>query len=260
MVITSRKNDAVKHIRALFREKSERDSQGVFAVEGDHLCGELAKSGCEILSVMMTQRAREKYPKTAQLLERRCGNSVTISDDVAEYISDAKTPQGLFAEARKPERGEFRCSGSDGKERLVILDGVQDPGNVGTILRTAEALGVCGAILSEDCADIWAPKTLRASMGSVLRLPCVCAALPERVRALRADGFDVYGAMLDESAARLGDFAFPQKAAVVIGSEGGGIRSGVARECTRAVYIKISGAESLNAAAAATILLWEFTK
>lgn len=255
MVITSRKNDAVKRFRELLREKSARDSQGVFAVEGDHLCGELAKSGFRINSVLMTERAQEKYPQTAALLRQKCSEITVISGEVAEYISDTKAPQGLFAAAEKPDPGEI-----SGARRLVLLDGVQDPGNVGTILRTAEALGFGGAMLSPDCADIWSPKTLRASMGSVLRLPCVTGNMPEHVRALRNEGFSVYGAMLDENAARLGEIEFPEKAAVVIGSEGRGISQPVAAECTRAVYIPITGAESLNAAAAAAIILWELSK
>lgn len=255
MVITSRKNDAVKRFRELLREKSERDAQGVFAVEGDHLCGELAGSSFRIISVLMTERAQEKYPQTAALLRQKCGDVTVISGDVAEYISDAKVPQGLFAVAEKPGAPEI-----NGARRLVLMDGVQDPGNVGTILRTAEALGFDGAMLSADCADIWSPKTLRASMGSVLRLPCVIRSLPEQVKALRNEGFSVYGAMLDERAARLGDIEFPEKSAVVIGSEGRGISPAVAAECTRAVYIPITGAESLNAAAAAAIILWELSK
>ena len=255
MVITSRKNDAVKRFRELLREKSVRDAQGVFAVEGDHLCGELAKSGYRIISVLTTERADEKYPQTAAFLRQKCSDVTVISGDVAEYISDTKAPQGLFAVAEKPV-----SHGVSGARRLVLLDGVQDPGNVGTIIRTAEALGFGGAVLSPDCADIWAPKTLRASMGSVLRLPCVIGSMQEQVRALRADGFSVYGAMLDESAARLGEIEFPERAAVVIGSEGRGVSPAVAAECTRAVYIPISGAESLNAAAAAAIILWELSK
>ncbi len=257
MVITSRKNDTVRRLRELLREKSARDASGVFAVEGDHLCAELAGSGYEIISALLTERAQEKYPETAALLRRKCADITVISGEIAEYISDAKAPQGLFAAAKKPER----TPELSGAGRLVLLDGVQDPGNVGTILRTAEALGIGGAVLSPDCADIWSPKTLRASMGSVFRLPCVTADMPERVRKLREEGYSVYGAMLDENAARLGGLSFPEKAAaVVIGSEGRGISPAVAAECTQAVYIPISGAESLNAAAAAAIILWELSK
>ena len=218
MIITSRKNDAVRRFRDILREKKLRDSEGVFAVEGDHLCGELAKSGFRIISALATENAISKYPQTAQALR------------------------------------------SAGARRLVLLDGVQDPGNVGTILRTAEALGFDGAALSPDCADIWSPKTLRASMGSALRLPCIIGELPGIITGLKERGFRVYGSMLDSSAAKLGTLDFPEHAAVVIGSEGAGISRETAEVCDQAVYIPISGAESLNAGAAAAILLWEISR
>lgn len=255
MVITSRKNDAVKRFRELLREKSVRDAQGVFAVEGDHLCGELAKGGFRILTALMTENAAVKYPKTAAALGS-AGEVVVISQEIAEYISDTKAPQGLFAIAAKPHSDGI----PDGAGRLVLLDGVQDPGNVGTILRTAEALGFDGAALSPECADIWSPKTLRASMGSVFRLPCITRELPGIISGLKEMGFRVYGSMLDSSAAKLGELEFPERAAVVIGSEGAGISEATARACDQAVYIPISGAESLNAGAAAAILLWELSK
>ena len=130
MIITSRKNDAVRRFRDILREKKLRDSEGVFAVEGDHLCGELAKSGFRIISALATENAISKYPQTAQAL-RSAGEFAVISQEVAEYISDTKAPQGLFAVAEKPEHSGI----PDGAGRLVLLDGVQDPGNVGTILR-----------------------------------------------------------------------------------------------------------------------------
>ena len=130
MIITSRKNDAVRRFRDILREKKLRDSEGVFAVEGDHLCGELAKSGFRIISALATENAISKYPHTAQAL-RSAGEYAVISQEVAEYISDTKAPQGLFAVAEKPDRSGI----PDGAGRLVLLDGVQDPGNVGTILR-----------------------------------------------------------------------------------------------------------------------------
>ena len=239
MIITSRKNDAVRRFRDILREKKLRDSEGVFAVEGDHLCGELAKSGFRIISALATENAISKYPQTAQAL-RSAGEFAVISQEVAE----------------KPEYSGI----PDGARRLVLLDGVQDPGNVGTILRTAEALGFDGAALSPDCADIWSPKTLRASMGSALRLPCIIGELPGIITGLKERGFRVYGSMLDSSAAKLGTLDFPEHAAVVIGSEGAGISRETAEVCDQAVYIPISGAESLNAGAAAAILLWEISR
>ena len=255
MIITSRKNDAVRRFRDILREKKLRDLEGVFAVEGDHLCGELAKCGFRIVSAFATENALSKYPQTAQAL-RGAEEFAVISQEVAEYISDTKAPQGLFAVAEKPGSGGI----PDGAGRVVLLDGVQDPGNVGTILRTAEALGFDGAVLSPDCADVWSPKTLRASMGSVLRLPCIFGELPEIINGLKERGIRVYGSMLDSSAAKLGELDFPERAAVVIGSEGAGISPETADACDQSVYIPISGAESLNAGAAAAILLWELSK
>lgn len=255
MIITSRKNDAVRHFRDIIREKKQRDSERVFAVEGDHLCGELSKCGFSIKTALVTESAASKYPQTVMAL-RKAEELLVISQEVAEYISDTKAPQGLFAVAEKPHSTAI----PDEARRLVLLDGVQDPGNVGTILRTAEALGFDGAALSPDCADIWSPKTLRASMGSALRLPCIIEGLTGIITRLKLRGFKVYGSMLDSSAARLGTFEFPERAAVVIGSEGAGISPQTAEVCDRAVYIPITGAESLNAGAAAAILLWELSK
>lgn len=256
MVITSRKNDAVKRFREVLRDKSLRDAENIFAVEGDHLCGELAAAGYTIISAAVTERAQEKYPAAAKALAANAQELAVISEDIAEYISDTKSPQGLFAVAQKPHIPDS----FSGAHRLVLLDGVQDPGNVGTMIRTAEALGFDGAILSQECADIWSPKSLRASMGSILRLPCISRELTQTIAGLREQGFAVYGAMLDETAVRLGEVSFPEKAAAVIGSEGRGISKETAAACDRGLYIPITGAESLNAAAAAAMIMWELSK
>lgn len=253
--ISSRKNKNVVLMRTLLRERSERRKSGLFAAEGDHLCGELAnaaESGDTAL-FLYTEKASEKYPSTVERLLKKSRESFCITDELAEYISDTKSSQGLFAacaiRARAiPERAE----------KVVILDGVQDPGNVGTIIRTAEALGFDGVITVGACADVYSPKVLRASMGSALRMPfeeLSCDTLRNRL-----DGFTLYAAMLDESAAKLGAEKFPTKTAVVIGSEGSGVSPEVAALCDKKLYIPISGAESLNAAIAAGVIMWEIAK
>lgn len=253
MVITSRKNDAVRRFRELSHEKKLRDEQGVFLIEGDHLCSEAAKLGLELVFALVTEKASEKYPQTVALLREKCGVTV-ISDDLAEYISDTRSPQGLFAEVRR--KPQTKPVGT----RLLMMDGVQDPGNVGTMIRTAEALGIDGVVLSENCADVYSPKTLRSAMGSVFRMPCITGSLTEIITGLKAEGFAVYGAMLDETASALGRMEFPEKCAVVIGSEGRGISDGVKAVCTGGLYIPIIGAESLNAAAAAAVICWELKR
>lgn len=179
--------------------------------------------------------------------------SVVITEDISEYISDTKTPQGLYAAAELREWELPRNA-----NRIIVMDGVQDPGNVGTILRTAEAFGFDGAVLLGACADVYSPKTLRASMGSSLRFPFVCCAAEELRSVL--DGFAIYAAMLDSSAAALGETAFADRSAVIIGSEGRGVSTEAAAVCDEKLYIPIGGAESLNAAVAAAVIMWEIVR
>lgn len=179
--------------------------------------------------------------------------SVVITEEISEYISDTKTPQGMFAAA---EMCEWSIPEDPG--RIVVLDGIQDPGNVGTIFRTAEAFGFDGAVLLGACADVYSPKTLRASMGSALRFPFVCCAAEELRSVL--GGFTVYAAMLDSSAAALGEIAFAERSAVIIGSEGRGVSPEASAVCDEKLYIPISGAESLNAAVAAAVIMWELVR
>ena len=253
-IISSRSNGEVRLLRQLLRDKRARDELDSFAAEGDHLCGELADSDFEAELFACTRRAEERYPETVAKARGRSVRSVVITDEISEYISDTKSPQGLFIRARK-RISEIPYDAG----RILVLDGVQDPGNVGTILRAAEALGIDGAALLAGCADIYSPKTLRSSMGSVFRLPCVnvdesfFGGLSER-------GFSVSGAMLDEGAKRLGEFAFSGRCAVVIGSEGAGISPRIAALCGEKIYIPIQSAESLNAAVAASIIMWEMRK
>ncbi|MGN0688344.1 MAG: TrmH family RNA methyltransferase [Oscillospiraceae bacterium] len=254
MEITSRKNDAVRLFRELARDKKLREESSSFVVEGDHLCGEAVDAGLSVRCALFTEKALEKYPSACEKLIAAAKSYSVISGDISEYISDTKSPQGLFAQLDMPAQSSL----PDG--RLVMLDGVQDPGNVGTIIRTSEALGIAAVLLSPECADIYSPKTLRASMGSVFRLPCITCSLAQTITLLKNRGYAVYGSMLDESAQRLGDIRFGAQSAVVIGSEGRGISEEVKLACTGGLYIPISGAESLNAAAAASIILWELSK
>ncbi|MCI7691688.1 MAG: RNA methyltransferase [Oscillospiraceae bacterium] len=251
--ISSRKNQNVRIMRELFSNSERRRESGMFAVEGDHLCGETAGLDYKIKLFMFTEKAREKYPRTVEKACKKAEKILVITEEISEYISDTKAPQGLFmaVERRSSEM-------SENARKIVVLDGVQDPGNVGTIIRTAEALGIEGAVFTGKCADAFSPKTLRASMGSALRMP-LGYANEHNLREMLG-GFSIFAAMLDESAKKLGEIAFPEKTAVVIGSEGSGVSPEIAALCDEKVYIPIKKAESLNAAAAAAIILWELSK
>ena len=251
-IISSRRNYNVRVVRELLKSAEYRRQTDMFAVEGDHLCGELSRC-TEIEYFLYTEKAGKKYPETVKRAVEKAHYSAVITEELSEYISDTKTPQGLFATAER-----FGAEISENADRIVVLDNVQDPKNVGTIIRTAEALGFDGVIFINGCADKFSPKTLRASMGSVFRMPSF---FPKDVNALkeRLAGFEIYAAMLDKSAKRLGEVKFTGKTAVVIGNEGAGVSRETAEICAEKLYIPIRKAESLNAAAAAAIILWEIS-
>lgn len=252
--ITSRKNENVRIMRELVKSAEYRRGTDMFAVEGDHLCGELADCADTIEYFLYTEKAAEKYPETVRKASEKSFVTAVITEELSEYISDTKSPQGLFAAAER-----FGAPIPKNPRRIVVLDGIQDPGNVGTIIRSAEAFGFDGVLYSPSCADVFTPKTLRASMGSVFRVPTQFYSGADNLRGwLR--GFTVFGAMLDESAKRLGEVKFPEKTAIVIGSEGRGISPEIAEICDEKIYIPIRGAESLNAAMAAAVLLWELRR
>lgn len=256
--ISSRKNENVRVVRELLKSAKYRAETDLFAVEGDHLCSELADCANAIEYFLYTEKATEKYPETVRKASEKAFETAVITEELSEYISDTKSPQGLFAAAER-----LGAPIPENARRLVVLDGVQDPGNVGTIIRAAEAFGIDGIVYVHNCADRFSPKTLRASMGSVFRVPSLVTAADCLGKFL--ESFTVYGAMLDETAKRLGEVKFPEKTApekiaIVIGSEGSGISPEIAAICDEKIYIPIQGAESLNAAMAACVLLWEVSK
>ncbi len=257
MKITSRKNPLIVKSKSLLREKKLRDETGLFAAEGVKLCMEAVSAGITPEWTLISDTAEQKFPEIAKKLKAVC-EVTTVSDEVYLYLSEQKSPQGIFIAGKildksvNPDR--ILNSG-----KILVLDCVQDSGNAGTMLRTAEALGMDGVIMCGDSADIWSPKTLRASMGSVFRIPVYQADTEKAIAGLKNSGFEVYAAMLDRTAEKLGDVAFPEKAAVIIGNEGHGVSKTAAALCKK-IYIPVSGAESLNAAAAAAIICWEMTK
>lgn len=254
MIITSRKNEIVMKSRGLIAEKKLRDKEGLFAAEGFKLAEEAVRAGIEAEYALVTPTAEEKYPDCVELLKKACRVFI-VSDEIFSYVSGQKSPQGIFFAGKILDKFG-NLDKMLGKDKILMLDCIQDSGNLGTMLRTAEALGIEGAILGDGCADPFSPKTLRASMGSVFRLPLYTAGLTETAAEFKKQGFRVYAAMLDSTAEALGSFSFPQKSAVIIGNEGHGVNPLIAEQCKK-LYIPIKGAESLNAAAAAAIICWQ---
>ena len=215
--ITSRENAKIKYACRLASGAAFRRTEGRFLAEGRKLCPELAR-GAELETLFYTENALAKCPELAALP----GEHYLVEDHVADKLADVGTHQGVFGVFRTPVHTleEVRPGG-----RYLALERVQDPGNVGTLLRSAAAFGFDGVILSEGCASVYAPKTLRASMGAAVRIPVIeTGAMPQAIALLREKGITCLAAALYQSqplsAAKAG---YPGGVCVVIGSEGRGV-------------------------------------
>lgn len=245
--ITSRTNPLCAHLRKLAASASYRRDCGEFLCDSPKLLGEALLWGADLHTVVCTDpSALPALPEAV-----RC---VQVPPDLMKSLSPAQTPQGILSVCGLPGRTlPERLEG----RRYVVLDGVQDPGNVGTILRTADAFRADGLFLVNACADLYNPKTVRASMGAVFRCPVWACGLEELRALLAKSGLPLYGAALraDTVDVRQADFA---RCAVAIGSEGRGLSAETLAACDLTVKIPMSEhCESLNAAAAAAVLLWE---
>lgn len=254
--ITSRNNEYIKELVKL-SDRKKREESGRFCFEGRKLLEEAIAFGAPLESVLMTQRAIKEYKKDTSALP-----IIEVSDEVYEKISFEKSPEGIFCVSKALDKIHnlyiiYRGSFSD--ERCFLLDGIRDPGNLGTMLRTAFAFGCDTVIMSADCADIYNSKTVRASMGAVFKQKTVRVQdMPGTLSAMRENGYTVYCAALDESSVSLDGIAITTKTCFVVGNEGSGIRKDVISVSNGSVIIPMEpGTESLNAASAATVLLWE---
>lgn len=184
-----------------------------------------------------------------------------ITDALASYISDTTAPQGLFCICRQPKE-RYCLADLCPKGRYAALESVQDPGNLGTMIRTAEAFGLNGLLLSDGCCDPYNPKVLRGSMGGVFRLPLYEAGdLTQSLPALCEKGFCTVACVVDATAPAIQSLPLAAGTVAVIGNEGNGLRSQTVAVCSHRATIPMAGrAESLNASMAAGIVFWEMTR
>ncbi len=241
--ITARKNPLLQQVRRLLSSRRERENAGLFVADGTKLLGEAVKWWPGLETVILSDGVDVQVPEKVRL--------VRVPEDVMASISPMQTPQGALFVCRLPEKGEFVP-----QPGMLLLDGIQDPGNLGTILRTADAFHIPVALL-EGCADPYSHKVVRASMGAVFRqVPvqsdwktvleaCAGAKIPVAVTALSDRALDIRRADLS-------------RMAVVIGSEGQGVRKEILERAQAELIIPMSQrCESLNAAVAAAIVMWQ---
>lgn len=256
--ITSRQNGALRHLARLGRERKYRRTTGEMLCEGEKMLDEALRS-CAAPGVLLVRAgAWDSLPDG--LLERAAaagGTLYSAPDALFELASDVETPQNVIFSCRQPD---WTPESLTGCAQVLLLDGVQDPGNLGTILRTAEAFALGAVVLCEGCADPFSPKVVRATMGAVFRLPCVRLPLADAVTRLRGQGMDIYATALHADSVPLGSVPLG-RAAVIIGSEGRGVTPQAIEQSDRRVIIPMRGrAESLNAGVAAAIVIYEMTK
>jgi len=249
-MITSRTNDKIKYIEKLKQKSSFRREEGCFIVEGIRMVREVPEDLRREL--YLTEKALADHPE----LSRWCGAVETVSDSVMEKLADTKTPQGMLAVVKIPENG----SEGDGDEKTplyLVLDGVQDPGNVGTIIRTAEAVGATAVLLSRTSADPFSPKVVRSTMGTIFRVRVeISDDLPDTLRGLKKEGVRIFGTHLSGTEFYDADLTCPL--AFLIGNEGNGLTDEVAKEADSLLRIPMEGqVESLNAAVSGSVVAYE---
>ena len=244
--ITSRRNPLVQQVKKLLTSKREREKLGLFVSDGTKLLEEAVRYCPGLHTVFLSEGVEVRVPESCRVIR--------VSREVMEAISPMESPQGAVFLCRLPEKREFRP-----EKGMLLLDGIQDPGNLGTILRTADAWNVPVALL-EGCADPFSHKVVRSSMGAVFRAPvtvtdwqtakesCARAGIPVAVTALNQRAEDI----------RKADVA---AMAVVIGSEGQGVRREILESAGHCLIIPMNDhCESLNAAIAAATVMWQMGK
>lgn len=268
MQITSRDNPTVRRVRRLLVDGKARREEGMFAIEGARLCEDAALSGVAIHTVLYTSRAAETYAAGLRRMLDACeetrGEAYEIPDALAKAMADTASPQGIFCVCGMLDnRDGFDTIGRKPPRRgYLALENMQDPANLGAVVRTAEALGLDGLLLSDGCCDVYNPKVLRASMGGVFRLPFLPAGdMAETVRILRERGLECWACVVDGDAIPLPEADLGPQSVCVIGNEGAGLRPETIAACTGCLTIPMAGrAESLNASMAAGVVMWEMTR
>lgn len=255
-MISSTTNKQVKYVNSLLKKAKARREEDLFVAEGLRMCAELPKDRIRTLYI---SESFEKTPECASLTEGVRQVEI-VTDEVFGALSDTRSPQGILALVRQyhytPK--QIADTGGSGPAHLMILETLQDPGNLGTILRAGEGAGVTGILMDAHTADIYNPKVIRSTMGSVLRVPFAYTDdLPSDLRKLKQRGIRLFAAHLrGEKSYDLEDYT--GDIGFLIGNEANGLSDSIAAMADTYVRIPMAGrVESLNAAVAASVLMFE---
>lgn len=244
--LTSRKNPLIRHLRMLGSEPAYRRQQGEYVLDGIKLLQEAMVFGAKINTVLWAGEEKMSVPDA---------DIYVAPKDLVEYASPLKNSPGPVFTVSIPER-----EAPNTLRKVIALENVQDPGNVGTVIRTANALGMDAVILVGNCASVFGAKSARAAMGALFRQCVLEMTQADMVKLLHDNGLRVYGAALSERAEDVREVSL-NDAAFVVGSEGQGLSDEMLGLCDGEVIIPMQpGSESLNAGVAASILMWELAR
>lgn len=256
--ISSRTNPLIVRIAKL-SDRKYRETEKLFVIEGEKLFDEMMKQNIVPQYAFATAKEAHLLSKLSDSTE-----CYEVSESVYQKISTEKSPQGIFCVIKYLDNfHKFATIYSSQKnDTLLCLSSLRDPGNLGTVIRTARAFGIGTVILSDDCADVYSPKTVRASMGAIFAVPTVRTRdLCGTLGSLSESGYQTLATTLNDTAVRLDDLTVNPKSVFVIGNEGHGLSDEVINTCHASVYIPMTGGcESLNASIAASVVMWEMFK
>ncbi len=270
-MISARSNPLVVRMGKL-EDKKHRENERLFRLDGIKLLLEALAFGADIEYILVREDAYSHVMEEIEMFlgEKRLflnGTLVILGDSAFEKLSSEKSPEGVITVAKYIDKfhkivkiekdGVFSIDG-----KALMLESVRDPGNLGTIIRSAAAFGIETIVMTDDCADIYSPRSLRAAMGAIFKVKTLrVSSAPEAAEKLRLSGRRVFAAALDKKAKRLGDFELEATDVFLIGNEGHGLSREAVLAAQESVFIPMAeGTESLNAAIAASICLWEISK
>ena len=255
--ILSKDNKLIKYIAKLQTSAKFRREECRFVAEGLRVCVEAAINKASIESVLITETALNKHKNEVVPLLESGADVYLTSEKALAAACDTKTPQGVICVIKTLDNNIDLDTINN---KYILLENVQDPSNLGTVLRTADALGLNGVIMTSDCCDIYSPKVCRGAMGALFRVPfMIIDNAPSFIRDFNKHGRSF--AAVVRNADSVTDADFSGNTLIVVGNEGNGLTKETIEACSSAVTIKMcNNAESLNASIAAAILMWEMIK
>lgn len=253
--ITSRDNYLVKLVIKLMSSSKERREKRLFVIEGLRLCEDACDNGIRFEKFVVSETAFTKYADSIEKFAENSDNCCIVTDSLFEKMSDTGTPQGIMAVSEIPENS--RSVEVNG--RYIAFENLADPSNLGAAARTAEAFGMSGIILSDGSCDPYSPKSLRASMGALLRMPLIFVKnFPEFVKEC---SLKTYACVLRNPDVKLDSLKFSDGSVAIIGNEANGLTEETINNSDVRVTVNMSGnIESLNASVAAAVVMWEMQK